>query len=225
MYPVQLEPIDLTWPIGAATKLFPGMPRPAVERVKEHGDKGVQVSRLTITVHAGTHLDAPRHFLATGATVAELPLARLMGPARVVRLDAIPGRPVAREELAGRAGTLAGGEILVLDTGYAGLADDTAYRWLAPEAAAWLAEAGIKCLGLDSPSVDPVSREPFYSARTHPSHHALLGAGVPIAECLANLAALPAERFFFCCVPLGIEGAEAAPARVFALPLAPAAAS
>ncbi len=82
-----------------------------------------------------------------------------------------------------------------------------------------LASKGIKCLAGDIPSVDPVNKGTTTSSATHPCHHILLGAGIPIVESLANLDKLTANRFYFLCLPLNIVGSEGAPARAVAMEL------
>src|SRR5512140_458552 len=41
--------------------------------------QGYAVSRLTLGTQTGTHIDAPAHFIADGATLDALPLQALMG--------------------------------------------------------------------------------------------------------------------------------------------------
>jgi hypothetical protein len=55
--------IDISLPITPALPVWPGDPRPALEPVTTLESHGVQVSRLILSTHAGTHVDAPRHVI------------------------------------------------------------------------------------------------------------------------------------------------------------------
>ena len=110
--------IDISRPVGADTPVWPGDPPVTLEPVArlEAGDPAA-VSRLTLGTHTGTHVDPPAHFLPGGATVDELSLDVLVGPAVVV--DVPPGSgPVDAARLAG-LGLPAGVTRLLLRTGAA----------------------------------------------------------------------------------------------------------
>jgi len=87
---------DATLPLHPGTILFPG--DPAFELVnlfgREKGDS-FELARIIMGTHAGTHVDAPKHFLDGGASVDEIPLHVLVGPGAVVDLR---GEPVIDEE-------------------------------------------------------------------------------------------------------------------------------
>jgi arylformamidase len=113
--------------------------------------QGANVARLSLGTHTGTHVDAPAHLLPGGATVETLPLAALVGPAVVVEIGADPARDAA-------ALLAAAGECprLLLKR---------APRCAAPAAlsgalAARLAEAGLRLVGVDGPSVDAATTSP-----------------------------------------------------------------
>jgi len=211
--------IDLTMAISPDTRVYPGSPQPSLGRYKTHRGQGVQVTRLDMSVHAGTHMDAPRHFFPQGISIDQLPLDKLMGEAVLLDLGYLaPGSRIEAPDLAPFTEKIRRGDIVVLHTAYEECADDDAYCFLAPEAAQWLVDQGIKCLGIDSPSVDPLNRTGGPASReTHPAHHVVLGAGVPIVEGLVNLKSLPEGRFHFCCLPLSIAGGDGSPARAVAV--------
>jgi arylformamidase len=133
----------------------------------------------------------------------------LIGPAWVVHL---PGRePITAEKLA--EAVPAGTTRLLIRTGTpapAPAAFDPAYVALAPAAAAWLLEHGIRLVGIDAPSVDP------FAATDFPVHRALLAEGVVIVENLA-LAGVPAGACELICLPLLLAGCDGAPARVIVM--------
>ena len=79
---------DVTVPLSAALPTFPGDPRFEMEFAHRIADgKPYNVAYLKMGAHAGTHVDAPYHFLEDGMTVDRLPLEVLMGPARVVAVE------------------------------------------------------------------------------------------------------------------------------------------
>lgn len=213
--------IDLSHPIREGMRVYPGMAGPCVNRLKQHGTHGVQVSKLEIVVHAGTHVDAPRHFLPDGATVEQVGLDKFSGEAVLLDLTGLePGGVIEKKHLVAFDDDVRSGDIVVLNTGYQHCPDVDKYCYMEIGAAQWLADKGIKCLAGDIPSVDPVNKGTTTSSETHPCHHILLGAGIPIVESLTNLDKLTAQRFYFCCLPLNIVGSEGAPARAVAMEIA-----
>src|SRR2546430_6462169 len=75
---------DITAPLSSALPVYPGDPEVTITPLAQlqWGD-AANVSRLVLSSHTGTHLDAPRHFFAEGLTIDDLDLHVLMGPARV----------------------------------------------------------------------------------------------------------------------------------------------
>jgi arylformamidase len=201
---------DLTLPLGAATPTWPGDPTVQTEAALAvgHGD-GVNVTRLTLGSHSGTHVDAPRHLFTAGAGVDTLSLAALWGPAWVTQVSAprligvgdlvalgLP--PTCRRLLLRTANSERG----VLQSVFA-----REYVALSPEAARWLVAQGMLLVGLDALSVDR------YDAEELPAHHILLSGGVIIVEGL-ELRAVPPGEYELCCLPLRLSDGDGAPARV-----------
>jgi arylformamidase len=187
---------------------WPGDPAPQLVRDLDlaAGD-GVTLSRVSLSAHAGTHVDAPAHYLRGGATVDTLGLEVGLGPARVI---AVRGpRKVGAAELAAHRPRR--GERLLLRTG---ARPPRPGRGRAPrplalglDGAELLAARGVALLGIDALSVGPAGAE------GDAVHRALLAAGIWIVEGL-DLGAAPPGRYDLCCLPLRLVGAEGAPARV-----------
>src|SRR5512136_3116534 len=78
---------DISLTLRQRMPVFPGEPTPLLEPTTqmERGDS-YNVSRLTISTHTGTHIDAPRHFLVDGASVERIAVDVLVGPALVVEM-------------------------------------------------------------------------------------------------------------------------------------------
>jgi arylformamidase len=200
--------IDVTVPLSADVPTFPGDPRFQMEFSHRIADgKPYNVAKVTMGVHSGTHVDAPYHFLAAGATVEALPLEILMGKVLVVQVT-------AREciDLADVQALDLTDEIRVLfKTRMSGQLRSPEFQedfvYLTPAAAAHLVQAGIKLVGIDYLSVEKFQSPDFAT------HHALLGAGVVVVEGLDLSEADPGE-YDMVCLPLRMVGADGSPARV-----------
>jgi kynurenine formamidase len=192
-------------------------------------------NRFTTAEHGGTHLDAPRHFSATGQTSDAIPVERLVGEAVVID---VVSKAAANDVYEVTADDLVAWErahgrqlvdvIVLLRTGWgAKWGDRKAYLGtdatgpgavallrfpgLAPEAARWLVEhRRIKAIGIDTASID-------HGRSTHfGAHVALCGADVPVFENVAALDALPAEGAFVAALPMKIAGGSGGPLRIVA---------
>ncbi len=87
-------------------------------------------------------------------------------------------------------------------------------------ASEWLVNAGVRVLGLDTPSPDD-PRNAQGTDVDSPNHQVLLGAGVILLEYLANLDQLTGDEAWIAALPLPLEGADGAPCRVVAVDPAP----
>ncbi len=200
--------VDLTRPLGTATPVYPGDPAVEVEPVE--AAPGVHISRLRLGTHAGTHMDAPSHFIAGGLTIDLVPLGQCVGEAVLVRC---PGaRSIDAALLRAYEDAIRRVRKVVVDTGWAahwGREDYfTRHPVLPEDAARFLIDCGVHLVGVDGPSVD---RAPY------PAHRVLLGAGAVIVENLANLDRIPGPVFHLSAAPLPVAGGDGAPARVFAV--------
>src|SRR5919108_4492664 len=75
---------DITAPLSPSLPVYPGDPEVTITPIAQlqWGD-AANVSRLVLSSHTGTHLDAPRHFFQAGLAIDGIALHVLMGPARV----------------------------------------------------------------------------------------------------------------------------------------------
>jgi arylformamidase len=199
---------DVTVPLSAEVPTFPGDPPFAIAYTHEiAGGDPYNVSRISMGSHSGTHVDAPYHFLADGPTVEHLPLEILMGKARVVEL-AVRDK-VERGEL--EALDLRDDIRVLFKTRMSGQLRLPAFQedfvYLTPDAATYLAQAGIKLVGWDYLSIEK------YGSADFAAHHALLTAGVIIVEGL-DLSEVEPGEYDMTCLPLRIVGADGSPARV-----------
>jgi kynurenine formamidase len=197
---------------------FASFAAPRVAQIKKIPQDPLNVTEIQIICHVGTHVDAPRHFVADGPSMEEIPLDRFFGPGVVWRLDVKPFGIVSEKDLESARPELQWGDIVLLDCGWWRLFGTEAYDQnysLSPEAAAWLAAHGVKLVGVDCGTVDlaATQRKPGFD---WPVHRILLSHGVLVAEHLTNLSPLSGKRIEAMFLPLKIEGADGAPARVIA---------
>ena len=212
--------VDLSQPFSDgmfSQKLFPPV---RVERCIRYEDRGVNVTCTAAAVHAGTHVDAPCHFVPGGLSVDQLDLARVSGPAVGWEVARAATEEITVADLEACRPRVEPGDILFIRTGwdvhFSG--DHEAYHhppYLALDAARWLVERGVKLVAMDVPTPDmpEAVRRPGFD---WPVHHLLLGAGVLIAEHLAHLERVAGRRCGAFALPIPIAGSDGAPARIVA---------
>jgi arylformamidase len=171
----------------------------------------VNVGKVEMGVHNGTHADALFHFQPSGLTIDQLPLEAFVGPAVVVdvtnKFSAGKGH-VNVADLLSAEEALRGAPRLLLKTNV--WTDTTVFPKTIPtiarEVTPWLQARGVKLLGLDLPSVDAID------AKDMANHHALAAAGIAIVESL-DLSRVAAGLYRFAALPLKIAGGDGAPVR------------
>ncbi|MDX9722926.1 MAG: cyclase family protein [Myxococcota bacterium] len=198
---------DVSLPLSAELPVYPGDPTFLLEPLSvadERDPDAFALSKFSMGTHTGTHVDAPRHFFPEAASIEQMPLELLYGPARLIDLRRAPARLDASVF---QALALPPELRLVVKTGR-----DDAH--LTGEAARYLRwELGVRLFGIDSSSVDP-SPQPWLGYG-FPAHRQLLGGDEPcwIIEGMA-LSGLCDGPYRLICCPLPLRGADAAPARV-----------
>jgi len=172
------------------------------------GDK-LTLSAYSLGAHSGTHIDAPMHFVATGAPVDQIPLDPLIGPARVIEIpdsvQAIDAAELNRHDWKGAKRVL-----FRTRSSLRGWMDSVHFHrdfaFIAPDAAQLLADGGVVLVG-----VDYISAEQF-GAPAPRTHQILLGRGIPIVEGL-DLRPVRAGDYDLVVLPIKVRGHEGAPAR------------
>ena len=165
------------------------------------------VSRLSMGAHTGTHMDAPSHFVARGPSLDALPFDAVVGRARVVAIRS--PRAVTVEEL--RRHAIRRGERILFRTRNSGRCWGTDafvedFVYVSADAARYLAERGVRLVGVDYLSVGGFVHD------GQETHEALLGAGIWVVEGL-DLSKVRPGPVDLVCLPLRLSGSEGAPAR------------
>jgi arylformamidase len=197
---------DITPPLSEELATFPGDPPVRIEAVTRVArGEAANVSRLTLSTHAGAHIDPPRHMVDRGLPVDQVPLSLLMGNALVIE---IPGTgPIPRSVLESFA--IAGEERLIIKSGNSILWSEPGFcelfSHLTLGAAEYLAELGVRLVGIDYLSVEHFRGDGSV-------HRTLLEKGVVIIEGL-KLDEVPPGRYELACLPLKLKNGDGAPAR------------
>lgn len=179
---------------------------------------------LSMSDHAGTHVDAPCHFDPDpgAASIDEIPLEHGFTGALCLDLSHVPLRheisaAEMRTALDASGAAIEPGDTVLLHMGV------NARLWGAPgylhdfpglsvEAVHWLADFGIVAFGVEAISPAPEGAPNFKA------HRACAARGITHIECLWNLEAVVGRgRFQFIGFPLKIRGGTASPIRAVAV--------
>ena len=162
-------------------------------------------SALNMSVHSGTHIDAPFHFVADGNTIDQLPVERFIGPALVYAVEA--ERYITKEHVAGIR--LDGATRVLFKTRNSELLHQQEYDpdfvAFSVEAAQSLVALGVELVGLDYLSV-------AHADEQVPVHRAFLDHGVVLLEGI-DLSAVAPGRYELMCLPIPLGDSDGAPCR------------
>ena len=203
---------DISVPLATTTPTYPGDPAIEVSSWMEldRGD-AANVSLLHFGAHSGTHVDAPAHFIASGAMIAELDLAKMMGEAVVIE---VPSNMMAIDEDFINAYCDEHAKRILFKTRNSSFWNNpeagfrTDYTYLTPAAAARLAKMEVELVGIDYLSIEQ------FQSKSFETHLNLLTHDVVILEGL-DLRNVSAETYELICLPLRIASGlgDGAPAR------------
>jgi len=229
--------VDLTHPFDEKTLYWPNAPS-GFELKRLHfgpseGGYFYAANSFCAPEHGGTHLDAPIHFAEGQATVGQIPLDKLIGPAVVIdvarQATADPDYRLSLEDVRAwerRLGTIPSGALVLLRTGWSarwpdkkryfgsevpGDAAQLHFPSYGVEAARFLVETRkVAALGIDTASID------YGPSKDFAVHRVAMGAGVPGLENLDHLDALPEKGAWIVALPMKIEEGSGAPLRAVA---------
>jgi arylformamidase len=205
---------DITRTLTPHTAVFPGDTPVTIAPVMQmrNGDS-CNVTSVAMSAHAGTHVDAPRHYNDAGAGIDSVSLDVLVGPARVATIEVGTITVAELKRVMPHASNATNHESrvtrLLIHTPSSDTPDDVwnpSFTYFTPEAADWLGANGVRLIGVDTPSVDPATSKDL------PAHKAFLRHGVIIMENLC-LRGVPDGDYELIALPLKIEDNDAAPAR------------
>jgi arylformamidase len=197
--------IDISRSIQTGMPHWPGDTDTDFRRVAQIVDGGVaNIGRLTLSLHNGTHADAPFHYNQQGAPIDALDLDCFVGPARVI--DARGHSRFTPDLFAGCDLAATPRILFKTDTWTDPAVFPQTWPLLEPALPAWLAARGVRLVGLDVPSVDTLTSQDL------PLHHAMDRAGLLILENL-DLRAVSPGIYELIALPLRIRGGDGSPLR------------
>lgn len=200
--------IDLSRTLRSGGPQWPGDTPTTFSLVARIADgASCNVGRLTLSVHNGTHADAPYHYREDGATIDAVAPERFIGPARVI--DARGRATFGPELFMGLAeGELAATPRVLFrtDAWRDPAVFPTTWPLLEPGMPAWLGARGVTLVGFDVPSVDALESKDL------PRHRALADADIVILESLDLTGAAPGV-YELIALPLKLAGADGSPVR------------
>ena len=202
---------DITQPLTDATPVWPGDESVTlVLSASMARGATVNVGRLSTSLHAGTHVDAPYHYRSDGARVDAYEIERFVGACAVIACPTLFGPvnlQVVEEAWSRIASPVeAGTRVLIQTRATRGLGWSNTFPHLTVEVVGWLASIGCRLVGLDAPSYDPMD------SKTLDAHHALAEAGIANLENLV-LDDVPEGVYTLAALPMAIVGMDAAPVR------------
>ncbi|MBI4369378.1 MAG: cyclase family protein [Elusimicrobia bacterium] len=200
--------IDMTAPLTSSTPYYPGDPQFSFKWIKRIGVNGRRsnLSVLSLGSHAGTHIDAPLHFLKRGLTLDKISLGALMGPCQVIVVS--HDHDVTEQDLKIWTGT----PRVIFKTVntrrrlMSRRRFSKNYAALTLSAAQALTRRGVRLVGMDYLSVEK------FGVAKPVVHWELLRAQAVIVEGL-DLSRVKAGLYDLACLPLKVNGAEGAPCR------------
>src|SRR5918912_60476 len=209
---------DLTQIISKDIPIYSGDPQPDFESSSTIERDNYNVTRILLGSHSGTHVDDQSHFLVNGNSIDREPVSKFIGESVVVDLSkrCRIGDGITSAHLEAFSDLIKDSDILLIYTGTSEywMKDQSIkynFTYLEPCAAQWIADRNIKCVGVDTFSVEK------YGSREGSSHKILLSKQVGIIENLnSTLKKLSGKRIFLVCLPLLLEGVDGSPARTLA---------
>jgi kynurenine formamidase len=211
---------DLTHNLSNGMPIYPGDPPPSFENYSTLQKDGVNLTKIFMGSHTGTHLDAPRHFIPDGIGIDRIPPDKLIGEAYVTDLSKKPiGSGITSKDLRRELDEkIVMDDIVVVYTGcskhWGEESINREYTYLTGDAANYLVSKRVRAVGIDFLSVEK------FKASEPVVHKTLLGKGIFIIESLSDaLKQFVGKRILMICMPIKLQDGDGAPARVVAVPI------
>lgn len=214
------QAVDLTHDLVNGMPVYPGDPAPSFESYSTIEKNGVNLTRLVLGSHTGTHVDAPFHFVLGGIPLDKVPVTKFVGEAFVVDLSKLPvGSGITEQDLApALEGKVQPNDIVICYTGCSKLWEDEKvwrnFTYLTASGANYLVSKKVSVVGIDFMSVEK------FGATEPIAHRTLLKNGICIVESLnAGLEQFAGRRILLVCLPIKLKGGDGSPARAMAVPI------
>ena len=199
--------IDISMPLHKNMAVWPG-DRPfryTLDATLQQD--GANVGAVELSLHAGTHVDAPYHYDDFGKSIDTLPIDLFVG--EVAIFDATAGW--SADLLSSIDWSRIERVFFKTTTERAPMTFSPQYEAVPLLIVEALRERGVRVIGTDAPSVDA------FDAHDLPVHHACKEAGMYIIENL-QLQRVTQGVYDFIGLPLAIQGGDASPIRAIIKP-------
>jgi len=202
-----LRYIDVSIEISNDTVWFPGDPKPTIEKTSDI-DKGDQanVSKLSISSHCATHIDAPSHFIKDGTTIDKLDLDYFHGKVKVIEVE----KDVITSDIL-KMKDIKKGDRIFFKTKNSQMITKSVfqenYTFLSLDGAQFLVGKKVKVIGIDYLSIEE------FNSNAYSVHKILLSNGIVIIEGI-NLNEVDEGEYEYFAFPLKIKDCDASPVRV-----------
>ncbi|CAM4250184.1 kynurenine formamidase [Bacillus manliponensis] len=203
--------IDISQPLQNDIATWPGDTPFSYEVACSKEESGsVNVGKITMSIHTGTHIDAPFHFQNDGERVLDLDVNVYVGPARIIDVSGLES--IGASDL--ETFQLEGIERVLLRTSSHGNIKlfPEKIPHLRADIAPFLKEKGVRLIGVDVPSVDPLDDKELVA------HHILWEHGIHILENVV-LDHVPDGDYELIALPLPLSHADGSPVRAIVRPL------
>jgi arylformamidase len=206
--------IDVTVPLRNGMPTWPGDPECHITKAVSMAEGAVcNLTHLNLSAHTATHMDAPRHFIADGLTMEQMPLRAVIGPCRVVDLRSaeVQVTPAHLEPLGLRPEERVLFKTRNSERSWSLDHFDRDFVSIRADAGQFLVDRGVMTVGVDYLSIGGFGKDVVET------HQIMLGAEIWVIEGL-NLADVDAGDYELLCLPLKIDGADGAPCRALLRP-------
>lgn len=222
--------VDMTHTLDEAFPTFGGAPGITYDKQANFSDHGYNLFFLTVNEHCGTHVDAPLHFSADGASVAEMAVESLVCPLAIIDISARAAEnadaQVTPDDISAWVaanGPIPDGACVAMNSGWAARADGDGFRnpddggtmhfpgFHVDAAAMLIEETGVVAIAVDTLSLD------FGMSGDFATHYKWLPSGRYGIECVRGLDELPASGARVFVGAPKIRGGTGGQARVIAM--------
>jgi len=202
--------IDISWPISSHMTAYKDRSVVAFTHTKIYEKDHAREAQIVLGTHSGTHVDAPSHFLEHGQPLDQIDLNYLIGPCKVLDLTNIEEKITAKDlynfDIVENDRILLKTKNSFLDSN---APFDSLFVYLEKSGADYLAAKNIQSIGIDYLGIERNQPD-------HATHSIVLEKNIPIIEGL-RLGHVEPGEYMLCCLPLALQGLEAAPARAILL--------
>lgn len=205
---------DLSHKFNINDEVFPGTKKMNFYRTQTVEKDTYNLSMATINSHAGTHTDAPLHFVGDGKSLGEVDINKYVGRCFVVDCtDKGADSMIELNDVKQYESRIKDCKRVIFATGWNKHFNTdeffTRYPSVSNDVARWLVDLGVEMMGVEGPSINTQTGQE--------THLILLENEVAIVEALTNLEGLLNKEIIFCGAPLSFEEMDGFPIKAYAI--------